>query len=167
MPTFTQIGTAQVVGAGGAANITFTSIPNTYTDLVVFASVRTNGASGSDQMLIKFNGSTSGYSARLLGGTGSSASSVSIAQYVMPNNTTGQTASTFNSGQLYIANYAGSTNKSYSAEGVQENNGTSAYMWMTAGLWSNTAAITSIELYPSSDQFVQHSTAYLYGVSNA
>jgi hypothetical protein len=169
MPTNPNMVAIQTVtvGSGGAASIDFTNIPQTYTDLYIVASVRTNDGSGSDQMLVKFNGSTTGYSARLVGGNGSSASSVSIAQYVMPNNTTGQTASTFNSGSMYIPNYTGSNNKSYSSEGVQETNGTTALMWMTAGLWSNTAAITSISLVPSLASFVQYSTATLYGVTSA
>jgi hypothetical protein len=155
---------ADVTVASPQANIQFASIPQGYTDLLIVASVRTNDASGSDQMLVKFNGSTSGYSARLVGGNGSSASSVSIPNYVMPNNTTGQTATAFNSGQMYIPNYTSSNNKSYSSEGVQENNATYALMWMTAGLWSNSAAITSIELYPSLASFDQNSTFTLYGV---
>lgn len=166
MATFEKIATA-TVGSGGASSITFDPIAASWTDLVILASVRTTGGSTSDQMLIKFNGSTSGYSSKMLGGNGSSTSSPAIAQYVMPNNTTDQTASTFNNGQIYIPNYTGSSNKSYSAEGVQENNGTAAFMWMTAGLWSNTAAITSIELYPTANTFAQYSTATLYGIKKA
>ena len=149
-----------------AASVTFDNLPTSgYTDLKIVVSAATNGGSGSDQTLIKFNGSTTGYSARLLGGTGSAASSVTIANYAMPNNTTGQTANTFNNGEIYIPNYRASNNKSYSADGAQENNATAAYMWMTAGLWSNTAAITSIQLYTSADSYIAGSTFSLYGIA--
>lgn len=162
---FTYSKLAEVtVGVGGSSTIDFTNIPQNYTDLIVRVSARTTGATGGDQTLIKFNGSTTGYSARLVGGNGSSASSVTIAQYTMPNDTTSQTTSTFNNGEIYIPNYTGSSNKSYSADGVQENNGSAAYAWMTAGLWSNPTAITSIQLYPSADSYAQYTTAYLYGV---
>ena len=152
--------------AASAASVTFSNIPQSgYTDLKIVVSARTNAGNGSDQTLIKFNGSTTGYSAKLLGGTGSAALSVNLAQYAMPNDTTSQTANTFNNGEIYIPNYAGSNNKSYSAEGVQENNGTAAYAWMTAGLWSDASGITIIELYPNSDSYVAGSTFSLYGLA--
>ena len=164
--TFTLIASS-TVGAGGASSIDFTSIPSTYTDLVILVSARTNTGNTSDQTLISFNGSTTSFSSKMLGGTGSAASSVSVARYTMPNDTTDQTASTFNNGSIYIPNYAGATNKSYSADGVMENNATYALMWMTAGLWSNTAAINQVTLTPSAGSYAQYSTAYLYGVKNA
>ena len=147
-----------------ASSVTFSNIPQEYTDLKIVVSADTNSGSGSDQTLIKFNSSTTGYSAILVGGNGSAASSVSIANYTMPNNTTGQTTNTFNSGEIYIPNYRSNSNKSYSAEGAQENNATSALMWMTAGLWSNTSAITSIQLYTSLDSYIANSTFTLYGI---
>jgi hypothetical protein len=74
------------------------------------------------------------------------------------------TASTFGSGLIYIPNYAGSTNKSYLTDWVTENNATAAYAGFTAGLLSNTAAITDVTLTGS---FVQYSTATLYGISKS
>jgi hypothetical protein len=158
---------SSTVGSGGAANIDFTSIPSTYTDLQLLLSLRTNTNSTSDQTLISFNGSTASFSARLLIGNGSAASSTTIARYTMPNGNTDLTASTFSSGSVYIPNYAGSTNKSYSADGVQENNATGALAILTAGLWSDTAAINQITLTPNAGSYVQYTTAYLYGVKNA
>jgi hypothetical protein len=79
----------------------------------------------------------------------------------------GATASTFGNGEVYIPNYAGSTNKSMSADGVSENNGTEAYTDLIANLWSNTSAITSILLYPDSGTWQQYSTATLYGIKNS
>jgi hypothetical protein len=79
----------------------------------------------------------------------------------------GATASTFNNADLYIPNYAGSNNKSFSIDSVSENNGTAAVASLFAGLWSQTAAITSITLTSRNGNFDQYSTAYLYGVNNA
>jgi hypothetical protein len=78
------------------------------------------------------------------------------------------TASTFGSAQTYIPNYAGSTAKSGSSEGVSENNATTAVATMDAVLWSLTNAITSIKLLPfTGTNFVQYSTATLYGISKS
>jgi hypothetical protein len=169
MPTFTQIGSAVTVGSGGAADITFSAIPSTYTDLIVVYSIRVN--STNDLFLMSFNGTTTGYSNRWLYGNGSSASSGNNSGFerlVAWVDTSDNTASTFGNAFTYIPNYAGSTNKSYSTDFVSENNATGAEAGFTASLWSNTAAITSIKLeHTAGASILQHSTAYLYGVSNA
>jgi hypothetical protein len=168
MPTFTQIGTAQVAGSGGAASLDFTSIPSTYTDLVLKISGRTNKSSVFDDVAISFNGSTASFSGRELYGDGSSAASITTSRAASIATGATATASTFGNSEIYIPNYAGSTNKSFSVDGVQETNATTAYAIMIAGLWSNTAAINQITLTPLvGSLFVQHSSAYLYGVSNA
>ena len=167
-PTFTLIASS-TVGAGGAANFDFTSIPSTYTDLVVKLSGRTTGSlSRSESIYLQFNGvTTSSYSYRFLQGSGSAASSGNASTtfiYIGEQNQSPSTASTFGNVDIYIPNYAGSTNKSLSVDNVQEDNQTQAYATLVAGLWSNTAAITSIKLYPTVSTFAQHSTAYLYGI---
>ena len=160
---------SSTVGSGGAASIDFTSIPSTYTDLVVKLSARTSSTGSIYEWLyIKFNSSTSGYSYRLLQGNGSSAASYNNTTQYAGDITDGTaTASTFGNYEVYIPNYAGSTNKSYSVDAVTENNGTTAVADLVAGLLSNTAAITAINLTPRNGSFVQYSTAYLYGVKNA
>ena len=77
------------------------------------------------------------------------------------------TANTFSNFSTYIPNYAGSNNKSYSVDGVTENNATASYQIMYAGLWSNTAAINQITLVPDTLNFVQYTTATLYGIKNS
>lgn len=154
------------VGAGGAANIDFTSIPSTYTDLVI----RLNSRASSTQNLvdIKFNGSSTGYTRRSVYGNGTSAASASgsDSQNLIQSIST-DTASTFGNTEIYIPNYAGSTNKSVSMDTLQENNGTTATALLGAVLWSNTAAINQITLTPVSGSFVQYSTATLYGILKA
>jgi hypothetical protein len=173
MPTFTQIGTAQVAGAGGATSFDFTSIPNTYTDLVLKLSLRdtSTGDPAGNVCNISFNGSTSGFTGRILfgEGSGSGGSTTAFPRVIatIPTSATGSTASTFGNAEVYIPNYAGSTNKSYSSDAVAERNATASYMYLVAGLWSNTAAINQITISSNSGNFVQYSTAYLYGVSNA
>lgn len=161
--TFTLIASS-TVGAGGAANIDFTSIPSTYTDLCLKLSARGDGAAFYQNCKIEFNGATTGNTYRTLlavAGTPESGSSTGNA-YPIPAATA--TSSTFGNTEFYLPNYAGSTNKSFSVDAVTENNSTSVVLGFTANLWSNTAAITSIKLSTFSGNFVQYSTAYLYGI---
>ena len=160
--TFVKIATV-TVGAGGAATLDFTSIPSTYTDLVLKISGRYS-ASAFDGHYIAFNGSTSTFTGRTLYGTGSAAVSASIARYVGSIGGTASTASTFNNNEIYIPNYAGSTNKSFSVDNVTENNATESYQNLVAGLWATTSAITSISISLPTGNFVQYSTATLYGI---
>jgi hypothetical protein len=67
---------------------------------------------------------------------------------------------------IYIPNYAGSSNKSVSIDSVTENNATGAYSGLTAALFASTAAITSFGISTGSN-FVQYSTATLYGIKNS
>ncbi|CAB4140030.1 hypothetical protein UFOVP404_6 [uncultured Caudovirales phage] len=163
--TFHKIASV-TVGSGGASTIDFTSIPSTYTDIQILVSSR---ATATDTPVkVEFNGVTTGYSWRRIYGSGSAASSLSGTDaYYFWTATSSQTANTFSSGQLYIPNYAGSTNKSISTESLNENNATAADMFMTAALWSNTAAITSVKLTPLTGNFAQYSTATLYGISKS
>lgn len=167
--TMTLVNTV-TVGAGGAASIDFTSIPQTGTDLLVVLSARGDNVNATRSLLVKLNSSSTSYSDKTLWGSGSSVGSsssssggVDINGGVIP--AAGSTASTFSNGSIYIPNYSGSTNKSVSIDNVQENNATAAQQYLTAGLWSNTSAITSINLTPSSGNFVQYSTASLYTIT--
>ena len=151
-----------------AASIEFTSIPQTFTDLVVLYSGRWDGGSTQDSVTITFNSSGTGYTSRWLQGSGASVQSsnttVGLAGFaVLPG--TSATANTFGSGQVYISNYIATVNKSFSADSVGENNGTFAYQSIVANLWANTAAITSLSMNPfSGGNFVAGSTFSLYGI---
>lgn len=165
MPTFTQIGSAKVAGSGGVASFDFTSIPGTYTDLVLKLSGRATSTGG--WVLVTFNGTSSNLSGRYIYANPNNAPVSGTSVPLIYTNTTSSTASTFSSGELYIPNYAGSTNKSMSIDTINENNATPTDMLLQAALWSDTAAITRITLTPNAGLLAEHSTAYLYGVSNA
>lgn len=168
MATFTQIGSAVTVGAGGAASIDFTSIPSTYTDLCIKFSGRLAVAARDDFVKVKFNTSAANFSAKVLYGAGSSGVSTfnDTSGYAGTVDGSTATASTFSNMEIYIPNYAGSTNKSFSVDSVQEDNQGQAWITMVAGLWSQTAAINAVSIYGGTN-LLQYSTAYLYGVSNA
>jgi hypothetical protein len=167
--TYTAIATT-TVGAGGASSIDFTSIPATYTDLLVKLSVRTTrtGTDIDDEVRMEFNGSGgTAYSTIMIEGDGSTTRSVSNASQaylgrgVAP--TDNATASTFSNCEYYIPNYTSSNNKSVSFDSTMENNATRSIMTLTAGLWANSAAITSIKV-TALGTFDQYSTATLYGI---
>ena len=154
------------------ASIDFSSIPSGYTDLMLAISVRTNRATEIyDTGRIRFNSdSGSNYAAsRRLYGNGSSAVSDAPAitnsgLFEMPT-ASGATVNTFGNIQIYIPNYTSSNYKSYSNDGVSENNATASYATLIAGLWNSTSAITSISLIPyAGSAWTTGSTATLYGV---
>ena len=165
-PTYNLIA-SQVVGSGGASTITFSSIPQTYTDLLILESTRDSTGNGASNY-VTFNGSGSGYTNKELFGNGSSASSSSntTAYFDLSVGAT-VTVNTFSSGSLYIPNYTSSNYKSFSGEVSAENNATQAFLTLDANLWSNTAAITSITIYCGQGNFVQYSSFYLYGIKNS
>ena len=148
------------------ASITFSSIPSTYTDLKIVASVRSNGAS-EDYSSISINGVTTGFTSIYVQGNGSSASSGSLARWGGNYSAANNTANTFGSAELYFPNYLSSTYKSYSVDNVTETNGTTAYAGLVAGLWSNTSAISSITLTANGGSYVAYSNFYLYGIKNS
>ena len=171
---------ASYAATGSVAAITFSSIPSTYTDLFVTGSLRCDASqTGGTALCYQFNSSTSGYTSKFLYGDGTTAGSFSgttlsangttygrLASTGITN--TAQTANTFSSISFYVPNYAGSNNKSGSFDGATETNATAAEANLSANLWSNTAAITSISFAPyNGANFVQYSTMYLYGVKNA
>jgi hypothetical protein len=146
--------------------MSFSSIPSTYTDLCVKISGRSTEASAWDWFSVSLNGSTSNFTFRSLWGDTSPASgSGSTGTIPFGGTAANATSSTFGNTEIYIPNYAGSNNKSISADAVGENNSATAGRSLTAILWSNTSAVTSLAIH-SGTTFVQYSTATLYGIKN-
>jgi len=147
-----ELGSAQ-------ASITFSSIPQTYTDLYLVFSMRTSAASTNAD--IGLNGSYADFSVRSLFGSGSGVTSETTVRIV--GAVTDQTP--FTNGAVYIPNYTSSVAKSISIDTVSENNGTTAYQTIWAGLWNQTAAITSLSLKEDGGgNLAQYSSATLYGI---
>ena len=165
--TFKKIQTV-TVGSGGAASIQFTSIPQTYTDLKIVVSCRTNRADVKDYIAVRPNGSTTNDASITLSGDGTTASSDTESAVIIVTTTGGTaTSSVFGNADIYINNYTSANYKSIHMEGVAENNATESRIQLSAGLWSSTAAITSLDLVPFiGTSFSQYSTATLYGVAN-
>jgi hypothetical protein len=164
-----QLIEAQTLGSA-TASVTFSAIPSTYTDLKLVYSARSSSTSGNSELLaISFNGTTTNYNRLLIEGNGSTAASYSGSLRSFGGiPTANATASTFGNGELYIPNYLSSNNKAYSGDSVSENNATSSVINLDANIWNNTAAITSIAITTyNSNNFVQYSSFYLYGIKNS
>ena len=154
-----------------AASVTFDNIPQTgYTDLVVKLSARQSGAASAVKVQFNSDTSTANYRQRRLYGNGTTAVSDSstVLGYLNPIGLTGSgnTANVFGNFEMYSPNYSGSSNKSFSFDTVQEENGTLAYATLTGGLWLQTSAITEITLTPTAGSFVEYSTFSIYGVAD-
>lgn len=170
--TYTLIASS-IVGAGGTSTITFSSIPSTYTDLCIKISARSSSSNERRILFVRFNGTTSGYNDKTVRGYNSGVASQtdnggnnSIAVYDISAATA--TASAFGNVEIYIPNYTSSNKKLVSADGASENNSALAVTAITAGLSDVTSAITSIDiLLDGTGNFVQYSTAYLYGIKNS
>jgi hypothetical protein len=148
------------------SSITFSSIPQTFTDLLLVTSARKNNV--SPQVTMRFNGSTSGYSARGFLGITEQSSIFTYTDTTILGGLTARstsTANTFSNNAVYISNYTSSNAKSTSLDAVHENNAAAANQWFEAGLWNNSAAITEIQLLVGSDSFTAGTSATLYGVT--
>lgn len=166
MPNTYTLIASSTVGSGGVSSFTFSSIPSTYTDLLIKCSIRSSADNITAELSL--NGVKTDLSQRYLQGTGSAAQSGNSTAVNVMENPSSSTASVFASADIYIPNYAGTEKKSVHAETVTEKNATDAYSRIVAGLWNTTPAITSIGLNCSaSGNFVQYSSFYLYGISKS
>ena len=157
--TYTPIATTTLGSATGS--YTFSSIPQTYTDLVVVAQATISVAAGS---VVQFNGDTgNNYSYTYISGDGSSASSSRVTNnnYIQ----TGGFQSNGTNGAMItnILNYSNAT--TYKTLLSRENATFEVRAYV--GLWRNTAAITSITLFPTSGTYSTGSTFTLYGIASA
>ena len=173
------------ITATGGTSVSFTSIPQTYTDLVILISAKSTytGGGGSLSFSISFNSNTTNYNSRSL----QMYASASIANnndttltlggitggWIRGIGTTSfsATTSTYSNSKIYIPGYTSSNNKSFWAECTAEDNagsGTSANsIVMHSGQWANSAAITDIAFGLELGTFVSPSTFYLYGIKNS
>ncbi len=164
--TYTLISSNVLTSA--AASVTFSSIPGTYTDLVLRISANGNGSS---LLYAKINPSNSNHSYRALYGTGTTAASgdTGNGSSLFEMGSISTATDVFGSTEIYFPNYTVSANKPVSGFGVREINlETSNKISAIAALWSSTSAITSIELGTlGGSGFNTGSSFYLYGVKNS
>lgn len=174
MPSPTYVALAKTVLTSDQTDVTFSTIPSTYTDLIILMSARGSDTGNNDRVKITVNASGTTYSNVYLYSQGTTITSAMLSggnTYIQMWGITsdGGTSSTFNNAEIYIPNYTASTNKVISVSAVAENNSTNTNLaGITAGLWRNTSAITSITLDPVlGTNFVSGSRFDLYGIKNS
>jgi hypothetical protein len=148
-------------------NITFSSIPNTYTDLrVSVVGIPTVG----EFPRLRFNSSTSNYAYQRLTGNGTAVSSLSeTGRNSIGFANDAATPSTTNPifTVIDIFSYAGSTNKYALLSTSQDANG-SGLVEARFGVWFDTTAITSVNLFfLTAASWAIGTTATLYGIKAA
>lgn len=161
--TYEPIATSTLGSA--QSSVTFSSIPQTYTDLILIESFQF--ASTGSQSLIKFGDSSSLYSVTTLRGDGSSANSARFTNDSQIANTPGNTNGTANvqvTGIRHIMNYSNTT--TYKTV-LQRFGDTSSQVFAVVGLWRNTAAINTLNIISLTGNFNSGSSFTLYGIKAA
>jgi len=166
---------SSTAGSGGTSSFDFTSIPSTYTDLLLKISIRSSSSVGTyDPVKIKINGSATNITVRDIYATGSSVGSEAPgstdANIISYSSNSANTSNAFGSLEIYISNYASTSYaKSISADGVSETNGAGAILTLTSSLWNSTSAINAVNIGPylGGSTWAQYSTASLYGIKNS
>ena len=154
----TTLGSAQ-------SSVTFSSIPQTYTDLVLIESFQFSTT--SSQSLMKFGDTSSLYSVTTLRGNGSAANSARFTNDPNIGNTPGNTNSSANiqvTGIRHIMNYSNTT--TYKTV-IQRFGDTTSQVFAVVGLWRNTSAISTINLNTLAGNYNSGSTFTLYGIKAA
>jgi hypothetical protein len=158
----------------GAQSITFSNIPQNYTDLRILFSARVDTSGGYSNVKIGFNGSTSNITWRAFyaySGSSTGANTGGTERVAGNANANSSTSSTFSNADVYITDYTSTTYaKTISGESVVESNdSTNPLLSFDTNYWNpgTQAAITSITLSNSASpaaDFVSGSTFYLYGI---
>jgi len=155
------------------ATVTFSSIPQTYTDLICLVEGRDSRADFDDGVSIRFNSDTAAnYSWMVLGGDGTSGTSTRL------NNTTSMlgriisasaTANARSNLILHINNYSNTTTYKTLLERFNEppTGGADYFMALVLALWRNTAAITTLSFFSEGGNFNTGCTFTLYGIKAA
>lgn len=164
------------IGASATNSVSFTNIPNTYTDLQLFYSAKTSQGTGySQNMRLTFNGSTSQYAEVILYKAGEAVNATSKAlgtdAYLnwpaLAQENVG--TSIFGTGYFYIPNYTSTNTKSILNNYISEDdNATAPWITQSIGRWdaATDAAITSFALTLGAGNYAQYSTFNLYGIKN-
>ncbi len=159
--TMTPIAT--YTATSNISELTLSSIPGTYTDLILIISGPAQ-ATGGGSVLIQLNGDTgTNYSLTYMFGNGSSTTSgrITNSSYLF----TGRMTTTQGNGVTHFMNYSNTnTHKTVLSRGGASD----GIVIALANLWRSTAAITSMRFLPESGPgFATGFTATLYGIKAA
>lgn len=165
--TFTKIASVELTS--NASNITFSSIPNTYFNLVIFAAPKNAANGGNAGMTHEVNGVGWSRGNRYYSLTANGFySGSSVAQISQANNS--NSTNMFGNHEMYVFRYSSTqfkamqyclnvaTNTASAGEGIHSRGSLN---------WDSTAQITELKFIPeSATQWVAGTNFYLYGLSN-
>ena len=164
MPATYEPITTQTLGSA-TSTVTLSSIPQTYTDLVLIVGSLTLSTNGNG-LVVRYNGDTAtNYSYTDMGGTGSTAFSRRLTNATFAQIGWGQVGSQ-GAVSTVIANFLNYSNTTTFKTSIARWNDSSAEVGSTVGLWRNTAAITSITVLSGTNMAVG-TTLTLYGIKAA
>jgi hypothetical protein len=153
MPTSTYVPLATITLGSASATVTFSSIPATYRDLV-FVLNGTDSTTNTQGSFLRMNGDASNQTVVYV----TNASSATAAKAYI--NTTDP--STRNTAIVQIMDYAQTDkHKTFLARAGASG----SLVWMSAGRWASTAAVTSVSFHNDLGNFSSGSTFSLYGIA--
>ena len=165
--TYTPIASATL--SATTASITFSNIPQTYTDLVLVVFAKSTGTYANFFYRVNSD-SGSNYSQTRLSGNGTTASSARITNntYFNPCGVSGISDTGFSLYTTHFMNYSNTTtNKTFLHRTSIQNGNAGDGVELMTGLWRNTAAINTIFIDPDGGDFASGTTANLYGILGA
>jgi hypothetical protein len=146
-----------VIGGGSFSAFSFTSIPATYTDLILCGTVRTTYSGAAEALYMQLNGDTStAYDSNLAGANAHE-------WYIGNATSAGAGAGRWASFQVTLPNYA---NTSFFKNGIFEevdDPSSSPNARYTGGTWLNTAAINRVDVLLLITVFAAGSICTVYG----
>lgn len=158
-------------GSGGTSEFLFSGIPNTYQNLQLRVQVKSTHTTNPD-LLVRINGgSTAIYSRHGYRGNGSATTayaSSSLTYGICTTNFAIQSsvASKYGVALIEILDYAETTKNTMLRIFYGSEAGTFGETGISSVMWANTAAVTSISLYPEANSFAEYSNASLYGMKD-
>jgi hypothetical protein len=157
--TYEMIATTTLGSA--SASVTLSSIPSTYTDLVLVCNLTANTAPLN--MGIRFNSDTSSlYSGTTMGGNGSTAVSTRYTGTLIGE--IYASTSTTSGNQIFIMNIMNYSNTTTFKSAITRFNSTNYAAEAQANLYRSTSAINAVTVLAQNDSYATGSTFTLYGI---
>jgi hypothetical protein len=155
-----------VTANGSTTSLSFTNIPQNFTDLVIYVSGRSSGAGvavGCGFVFIDSVSIAGGAGDRKLESNGSSAYSQTFGTGSVP--AAGASANTYGNLVMYLRNYRSTISKTFSIDSVTENNASESYVSLASANLGTSNAVTQINFTIFSGNLTSTSTASLYGIT--
>jgi len=164
--TYTPI--ASITLGADAASVTFNSIPQTYTDLVLITNPKQSATSGNN-IKFRINSDTgTNYSYTYIMGDGTSASTSRLSNVARGElSLRGGNLSSANFNNNSITHFMNYSNTTTFKTVLGRSNDAGISTELGVNLYRSTAAITSIQVFIEANAFSSGSTFNLYGILGA